>query len=45
MLNVSADSLNQKRHLHHCKDVEPNLGDGKDGAYRKLVDGLKTEGE
>ncbi|MDM5145828.1 hypothetical protein ICE98_02963 [Lactococcus lactis] len=22
------------------KDVEPNLGDGKDGAYRKLVDGL-----
>ncbi|MCT0060826.1 DUF4355 domain-containing protein [Lactococcus lactis subsp. lactis] len=27
------------------KDVEPNLGGGKDGAYRKLVDGLKTEGE
>ena len=27
------------------KDVEPNLGVGKDGAYRKLVDGLKTEGE
>lgn len=27
------------------KDVEPILGDGKDGAYRKLVDGLKTEGE
>ena len=27
------------------KDVDPNLGAGKDGAYRKLVDGLKTEGE
>ena len=27
------------------KDVEPNLGDGKDGAYRKLVEGLNLEGE
>ncbi|HAV94931.1 DUF4355 domain-containing protein [uncultured Lactococcus sp.] len=27
------------------KDVEPNLGDGKDGAYRKLVEGLQIEGE
>ncbi|MCT1181745.1 DUF4355 domain-containing protein [Lactococcus lactis] len=27
------------------KDVEPILGDGKDGAYRKLVEGLNLEGE
>lgn len=27
------------------KDVEPNLGDGKDGAYKSLIQNLNTEGE
>lgn len=34
-----------KQHLAPLKDVEPNIQKDGNSAYRKLVDGLKTEGE
>ena len=34
-----------KQHLAPLKDVEPNIQKDENSAYRKLVDGLKTEGE
>ena len=34
-----------KQHLAPLKDVEPNIQKDENSAYRKLVEGLKTEGE
>lgn len=34
-----------KQHSAPLKDVEPNIQKDENSAYRKLVDGLKTEGE
>lgn len=34
-----------KPHSAPLKDVEPNIQKDENSAYRKLVDGLKTEGE
>ena len=34
-----------KQHLAPLKNVEPNIQKDENSAYRKLVDGLKTEGE
>ena len=34
-----------KQHTAPLKDVEPNIQKDENSAYRKLVEGLKTEGE
>lgn len=34
-----------KQHLAPLKDVEPNIQKDENSAYRKLVEGLKAEGE